>query len=282
MICKNKTPLAALITMLITFTLFAAIASAQSSGDVSLCVNSAVAVQAPGNRTAHIGFAFALQINATDADNDTLTYADNTSLFAINTTTGLINFTANQTNEGTHSILINVTEASSCPTTASTSFFLTVATLTAVCGDGNTTSPETCDDGNTNAGDGCSAACATEAGGGASPAAGGGGGGGGACTERWTCSSWGPCIAGSQVRECTDRFDCGTTRSQPVLRQSCLVAGDATCTDGIRNNGEDGVDCGGSCSSCQTCSDGILNQNEDDVDCGGSCSARLTRSARAH
>lgn len=66
------------------------------------------------------------------------------------------------------------------------------------------------------------------------------------------------------------------------------------CSDGIRNEDETDVDCGGSCpvcelgSACQantdcdsnyclagicteaTCTDGILNQDETDVDCGGS------------
>ena len=51
-----------------------------------------------------------------------------------------------------------------------------------------------------------------------------------------------------------------------------------TCNDGIMNNGETGVDCGGpNCQPCMdavdppTCSDGIQNGNETGVDCGGSC-----------
>ena len=45
-----------------------------------------------------------------------------------------------------------------------------------------------------------------------------------------------------------------------------------TCTDGIHNGSEQGVDCGGSCpNSCPTCSDGIENGDETGVDCGGSC-----------
>ncbi len=43
-----------------------------------------------------------------------------------------------------------------------------------------------------------------------------------------------------------------------------------TCTDGIQNGNETGVDCGGpDCVACPTCTDGILNGNETDVDCGG-------------
>ena len=45
----------------------------------------------------------------------------------------------------------------------------------------------------------------------------------------------------------------------------------ASCNDGLQNQGEDEVDCGGPCDACQTCSDGIQNQGEVDMDCGGPC-----------
>jgi hypothetical protein len=49
----------------------------------------------------------------------------------------------------------------------------------------------------------------------------------------------------------------------------------ATCSDGIQNQGETGVDCGGpNCQPCTvepTCTDGIQNGDEEGVDCGGSC-----------
>jgi len=52
---------------------------------------------------------------------------------------------------------------------------------------------------------------------------------------------------------------------------------DPTCTDGVKNGTETGVDCGGSCpnacSATPTCSDGIQNGSETGVDCGGSCTA---------
>lgn len=42
------------------------------------------------------------------------------------------------------------------------------------------------------------------------------------------------------------------------------------CTDGVQNNGETGVDCGGpDCSPCPTCNDGVQNGSETGVDCGG-------------
>jgi hypothetical protein len=56
------------------------------------------------------------------------------------------------------------------------------------------------------------------------------------------------------------------------------VAG-ATCSDGIQNQGEIGVDCGGPCPACggggggggATCNDGVQNQGEAGIDCGGPC-----------
>ena len=48
---------------------------------------------------------------------------------------------------------------------------------------------------------------------------------------------------------------------------------DPTCTDGLQNQDEEGVDCGGVCEACPTCYDGILNQNEESTDCGGECPA---------
>ncbi len=58
----------------------------------------------------------------------------------------------------------------------------------------------------------------------------------------------------------------------------CLGSGPApTCTDGIQNGDETGIDCGGSsCAPCvtpPTCTDGIQNGDETGVDCGGSSCA---------
>ncbi len=60
----------------------------------------------------------------------------------------------------------------------------------------------------------------------------------------------------------------GSSESTPF----CLGGGPApTCTDGVQNGDETGVDCGGSaCPPCATCTDGIQNGDETGVDCGGS------------
>jgi len=100
------------------------------------------------------------------------------------------------------------------------------------------------------------------------------------CDNGKTCMGNGDCA--------TDLCDQGTCASMPG----------ETCDDGLQNQDESDVDCGGSCptkcpemracrapSDCatnecigdvcvpeQTCSDGIKNQDETDVDCGGATS----------
>ena len=80
---------------------------------------------------------------------------------------------------------------------------------------------------------------------------------------------------------------CGCTRSQMTrygLAQNHTYCGSGhwvrvgtpqTCTDGVQNQDEVGIDCGGACTSCVgTCSDGVRNQGETGVDCGGpNCAA---------
>ena len=45
----------------------------------------------------------------------------------------------------------------------------------------------------------------------------------------------------------------------------------ATCEDGIKNQNELDIDCGGECNVCETCHDYLLNQDETETDCGGIC-----------
>jgi len=74
------------------------------------------------------------------------------------------------------------------------------------------------------------------------------------CNESWNCSEWSQCsVNGTQYRNCTDINECGTRKNIPELVQSCEYIG--TCSDSIKNchNGicEEGIDCGGPCSSCK-------------------------------
>jgi len=68
---------------------------------------------------------------------------------------------------------------------------------------------------------------------------------------------------------------CGTFPLGEVEDYSVGISGAPvpTCADGVQNQGETGIDCGGPCSACPSCNDGIQNQNETGIDCGGVCPA---------
>lgn len=71
-------------------------------------------------------------------------------------------------------------------------------------------------------------------------------------------------------------FAPGGARFSLTQSGGCGTPADPTCTDGIQNGDETGIDCGGSCAPCPepTCNDGIQNGDETGVDCGGtSCAA---------
>ena len=77
------------------------------------------------------------------------------------------------------------------------------------------------------------------------------------------------------------------TPSNFCSTQTTTSAPSPTCSDGIQNQGETGIDCGGPCAACSattptaTCSDGIQNQGETGVDCGGPCAACSTAAPSA-
>ncbi len=66
-------------------------------------------------------------------------------------------------------------------------------------------------------------------------------------------------------------FSPGGARAGLVNSQGCGGGtGGPTCSDGVQNGNETGVDCGGpDCPACPTCSDGVQNGNETGIDCGG-------------
>ncbi len=76
------------------------------------------------------------------------------------------------------------------------------------------------------------------------------------------------CIGG-EVTSCTDGIQNGNETGIDCGGSGCAPC--ETCTDGIQNGNETGIDCGGSdCTPCETCTDGIQNGNETGIDCGGS------------
>lgn len=80
---------------------------------------------------------------------------------------------------------------------------------------------------------------------------------------------------GFQMRSCKQVSDCRITFKKPIELQTCIFTLFPTCYDGIKNchagKCEILVDCGGPCKECPTCSDGIKNQGEEWIDCGGPC-----------
>lgn len=80
---------------------------------------------------------------------------------------------------------------------------------------------------------------------------------------------------GYQIRTCADVDNCNTIKKKPLELMPCYFSFSPGCSDGIQNC-HDGQceflkDCGGPCKSCPTCSDGIRNQGEEKIDCGGPC-----------
>ena len=82
-------------------------------------------------------------------------------------------------------------------------------------------------------------------------------------------------LCGFQIRSCDDLKNCSTTYNKPNETQYCYYVDDPTCEDHIKNchhgSCELLIDCGGPCPACATCSDNIRNQGEQGVDCGGPC-----------
>jgi hypothetical protein len=75
-------------------------------------VNDAPVLTAIPDQNATTSTLFTYNVIATDPDNDTLTYTDNTSLFNISNTTGVISFTPANDDVGNYSIRINVSDPS--------------------------------------------------------------------------------------------------------------------------------------------------------------------------
>jgi len=84
--------------------------------------------------------------------------------------------------------------------------------------------------------------------------------------------NWTAGVAGTYYVHYT--LDCGPACATASLGNTSSItfisSTPPTCTDGIMNGLETGVDCGGpTCPVCPTCSDGIQNGTETGVDCGG-------------
>ncbi len=74
-------------------------------------VNDAPEIATIQDNTTSINRLFQIRVIATDPDNDTLYYYDNTTLFNISNTTGLISFTPSSSQTGNYSIMITVNDS---------------------------------------------------------------------------------------------------------------------------------------------------------------------------
>jgi hypothetical protein len=86
-------------------------------------------------------------------------------------------------------------------------------------------------------------------------------------------------VTGDFAPTCSDGIQNGDEEGVDCGGSNCTAC--PTCSDGIQNGDETGIDCGGTnCEECATCSDGIQNGDETGVDCGGSnCDACASGSA---
>ncbi len=92
----------------------------------------------------------------------------------------------------------------------------------------------------------------------------------GSCISSWECSDWLDCLEnGTQEKICSDIAGCED--GDMLFWRNCTYL--PQCKNGIKDSGEEGVDCGGPCPVCPTCFDGVRNQGELGVDCGGPCAA---------
>lgn len=111
-------------------------------------------------------------------------------------------------------------------------------------------------------------------------------GAGQACDELGSCPDVAcPCGDGSTIStsSCVNGYCEGRDACEDSCNGRdgylCNETAEASCSDGVQNGDESGVDCGGSCAACgaePTCDDGVQNGDETGVDCGGDCAACTT------
>jgi len=252
-----------------------------------------------GDKAVYAGIPFSFDVNATDADNDTLTFFTNSSIFSIDSQSGMIAFTPTDDLVGTYSIKIWVTD--DYYNVSEIISFVILPEL--YCGDGQCSSlisetcyscPEdcgVCPEGSVSDNPGDAAGGGSEGGEGAEESSEGDVGETGIdqsqyqgvdtgtgqkglsgsadqkktiiCYQNWTCGDWGECISGIQTRECVDKNNCTEKKSTfesrgvpfdivyaPIPPESRECEMPPSCDDGIQNQGEEGIDCGGPCEPC--------------------------------
>ncbi len=222
----------------------------------------------------------------TDPDGDLLTYSvsGNTQIAVTIKTTGEVTLNPAPGFCGTEIIYYKATDPTNLSATSN------AVTLNVLCNDQSSSSSTTSGGGGGGGGGGGSSGSSK---------------GSGTCKESYFCYDWSSCqwtkavsaandtyslnitsVGGSKVyliddtdldsnislfyegfkwRDCVDTNKCSTYEKTYV--RSCDYV--PSCDDGIQNQNEEGIDCGGVCSPCGTCDDGIQNRGEEGIDCGG-------------
>ena len=107
-----------LISLLNLLVIFQAVTTSTTTravgvGYVRFCISYSPTLNV-SDQTLLAGDPFLLQVNYTNPNNSTLAFYDNTSLFAIDSSTGIISFTPPLSDAGSYSVLIGMNETASC------------------------------------------------------------------------------------------------------------------------------------------------------------------------
>jgi hypothetical protein len=69
------------------------------------------------------------------------------------------------------------------------------------------------------------------------------------CEEKWDCEAWSTCKDDIHTRLCLDLNTCGTNQTKPPESENCSKI--SSCFNGVQDEGETGIDCGGPCGACR-------------------------------
>jgi hypothetical protein len=167
---------------------------ASTEAMAKLCINRAPTIIQNCSTNATIGTGYYCDVDATDPENDTITFYDDTSIFDIVPGTGEIIFTPVSGQEGTHNIALTASDGKGCANSNSTTLLVITITSQAV----------------------------------TPPAGGGGGGGGGGgegvsakCSPQWECTPWSSCGPNGKVfRQCYTLNNCPFDK--PSEEEECI------------------------------------------------------------
>lgn len=112
------------INVTVMFTLTGRATTA--TGTIGTCINHGPVITTIADQHTNHNIPFTVTATATDEDDETITFDDNSSMFVIAPLTGIITFTPNITHYGQHTIEIGGTDSAQCPTRLSGNFILNV------------------------------------------------------------------------------------------------------------------------------------------------------------